>query len=347
MKAGEAKSSISLLVISVIISAAVLYVLRDIVLPFVLAVFLSILFRPIIDGIRKRGGPSWLGLIAVICLVGSAIWGISSIVSLGVDSAIEKAPVYSEKFQKMLSTTEQAISSVPGGVEVLRKLQAASTADAGIQLISGWLGSAVGIISDGVLMMLYLVFLILGSSEFPKKLQAAQASVQSSHMIGIYQAVNAKVLRYLRVKTLFNILNALVMYTVLWIFGVDFAPVIAMLTFFFAYLPNIGSFITTVIPGFIAMVQFENIGIALFVVGILVVVQNIVGNVLEPRAMGQSLDLSPVVVLFSLFFWGWMWGIVGMVLSVPIMAILKVIMEKFPITVPLAILMSNRAPEHL
>ena len=95
----------------------------------------------------------------------------------------------------------------------------------------------------------------------------------------------------------------------------------------------------------IALVQFESLPQALLIVGILVVLQNIVGNVLEPRAMGSSLDLSPTVVLFSLVFWGWMWGLAGMVLSVPIMAILKTVMEQFPTTRPIALLMANKAPQ--
>ena len=102
----------------------------------------------------------------------------------------------------------------------------------------------------------------------------------------------------------------------------------------------------TVMPGWVTAIQFESLGYAIIVVLVLIVVQNLIGNVIEPKVMGENLNLSPVVILFSLVFWGWMWGIVGMVLSVPIMAIIKTIMEQFPTTRPIAVLMGNGVPDY-
>jgi predicted PurR-regulated permease PerM len=344
MKDPERGGNLLLLVITAIAVAAALYVMRGIVVPFVLAGFLAILARPIIDLVRRAGGPTWLGLIVVIIISAGAAFGISSIVALGVESATDKSALYAEKAQRLLANVENTVSTWPGGSEIIARIQGGITPEFGLGIASTILGSTVGILGDGVVVLLFLVFMVLNSDEFPRKLAAALASARTGHMMNVFEAVNHKALRYLRVKTLFNLLNAAIIFTVLMVFGVDFAPVIALLAFFFNYLPNIGSFITTVLPGAISLVQFESVGHALLIVAILVVLQNIVGNVLEPRAMGESLDLSPVAVLLALLFWGWMWGIVGMILSVPITAILKVVMEQFQETRPLAILMGNRAP---
>jgi AI-2 transport protein TqsA len=185
---------------------------------------------------------------------------------------------------------------------------------------------------------------VLGGDLFARKLQVAFHDVTAVNAVRIYDTLNMKVLRYLRLKTLINLFTGLVVYAVLEAFGVDFAPVMGLLAFLFNYIPNIGSFIMTVLPGAIAAVQFENVGFALIIVGVLIVVQNLIGNIIEPKIMGTSLDISPVVVLFSLVFWGWMWGIVGMILSVPIMAVVKTLMEQFPTTKPLAILMGSTVP---
>jgi len=336
-----------MLVLTAVAVAAALYVLHSILIPFVLAAFIAVLFKPIVTKLRSWGAPTWLGLIIVLILSGGAIYGVSAIVSLGIDSAIEKAPAYAEKVGRILGDVERSIGSYTGqilGSGTKTKLSQLVSADRAITVATSWLGTAVSIMVDGAMVLLFLIFMVLGGEYFPVKMEAAFRGTRAFPLVDVYHTINSKVLSYLRVKTMFNILNGLVMFAVLTIFGVDFAPVIALLAFLFNYLPNIGSFITTAIPFLVATIQYEDLGLSLLLVGILVVLQNIVGNVLEPRAMGQSLDLSPVAVLFSLVFWGWMWGIVGMILSVPILAILKAVMEHFPTTRPIAILIGNRVP---
>ncbi|MCO6466773.1 MAG: AI-2E family transporter [Bradyrhizobiaceae bacterium] len=340
----ERGSTIGLLVLSIVAVAACLIVLRDILIPMVMAMFLAILFKPIIDLCRKIHIPTFIGLFVVLGIAASAVWGVSAIVGIGVDEAVQRAPVYAEKSQRIITNAQSMVTQIPGGTEVLERVAEEINPQMGIRLASDWLGSAASVVGDGVMMLLYLVFIILGSDKFGAKLDAAMKAAGTSQLGEIYEAVNQNVLRYLRTKTLFNLLNAGTVYGVLTWYGVDFAPVIAMLAFFFSYLPNIGSFITVFVSGIVTLVQFENLGSALLIVLILIVLGNLIGNVLEPKAMGQSLNLSPVVVLFALVFWGWAWGIVGMVLSVPITAICKVIMEQFPLTQPVAILMSNAAP---
>lgn len=335
---------ISTLVLSVVAIVACLYVLSGILIPIVTAAFLAILFRPLIDLVRRLGAPTWIGLIVALAISGTAIWGISAIIEVGVDSAIERAPIYAEKINRLLASMQSTVSQLPGGDDLINNARNMVSPETGIGIASSWLGSAASVIVDGFAVLLYLVFIILGSSKFTTKLEAAAVAANSQSLLQVYSNVNTKVLNYLRIKTLFNLLNAALVFAVLSWQGVDFAPVIAMLSFFFSYLPNIGSLLTVALTGIISLVQFESVGVASVTVGILVVVGAIIGSGLEPRAMGQSLNLSPVVVLFSLVFWGWMWGIVGMVLSVPIMAVLRAVMEQFPTTKPIAILISNQVP---
>ena len=335
---------VSLLVLSVIATGVCMYVLRDLLIPMAFAAFLAVLFRPLTDIVRKLHAPTWIALILVIAISAGALWGIIAIVGVGVDSATVKAPIYAEKAQRLFDSAQRYVAEIPGSHEMMKPIEDAVTPQALIQIVTSSLGSVISTLGDGVLMLLYLVFIILGSGVFPQKLDAAVAASRSDYLAHIYETVNDKVLRYLRIKTLFNLLTALVTYGVLTAFEVDFAPVIALLAFFFTYLPNIGSFITVVLTGLVSLVQFEDPGYALLIVAILVVLSNIIGNVLEPKAMGHSLDLSPLVVLISMIFWGWMWGIIGMILSVPIMAVVKVVLEQFPTTQPLAILMGSAAP---
>lgn len=344
MKTSTTNIGLSTLVLSVIATGAVLTVLHGIMIPFTLAAFLAILFKPLVSKVRKLGAPTWVGLIVVLILSGGAIYGLSVIVSVGVQSAIEKAPEYAERAQHLLVSIESGISSVAGqfyGKHSTSHLNNLVTPDQAVSIATQWLGSAVKIVADGTLVLLFLVFMVLGGEGFPSKLRKAFRDAPGFDMMAAYEVVNNKVLKYLRVKTIINLFTGLIVYGILALLGVDFAAMIGLIAFFLNYLPNIGSFLSTVIPGLVAAIQYESFGFALIVVVVLVVVQNIIGNFIEPKVMGANLDLSPVAVLFSLALWGWMWGIVGMVLSVPILAVLKSIMEQFPTTKPVAILLGN------
>ena len=114
---------------------------------------------------------------------------------------------------------------------------------------------------------------------------------------------------------------------VLSIFGVEFVLIWGLLTFLLNFIPNIGSIISTVLPVIIALVQFENPATALWIFLILLGIQVIIGNILDPKFVGKSIHISPMTVLMSLLIWGWIWGVIGMFLSVPITVMLKIIFE--------------------
>lgn len=339
---------LSTLVISVIASAATLYVLRPIMIPFMLAGFLAVLFKPLVMWFQHKGLPRWSGVGIVLIVTSLALWGVFSIVASGVEAAVTKAPDYSERIEAMITKLDHSVGgAISKYVQSTRKttvsdLLSPSTA---VGIITSSVGSMVSVVADGAMVLLYLIFMLVGGEQFLAKMQAAFRGTDAYQLVGVYESVNVKVLRYLRLKTLFNLLNGVLAYIITSAFGLDFALLIALLTFLFHYLPNIGSFITTIIPALVGLVQFNDLATVALMVSILIIVQNIIGNIIEPRAMGASLDLSPIVVLFALVFWGWMWGIVGMILSVPVVAILKAIMEQFPTTRPIAILMGNKAPQ--
>lgn len=266
---------------------------------------------------------------------------------MGIGNVVQKSPVYAERVTQMSMDATEALKSLSvkvfgKGLTVdFKQFVDMSTITT---TVSTWLGSVLGVVADGVLVLLFVVLLVLGADVFPLKLSAAFRDVAGFDPVRIYWTVNEKVLKYLRVKTLFNLLNALCTWLILSLFNVDFAPLLSLLAFLFLFLPNIGALISAVSIACVTLVQFGSAAHMTLIVGVVVVVQNIFGNVIEPKVMGHSLDLSPVVVLFSLLFWGWMWGIVGMILSVPIMAIITTVMENFPTTRPVAIMMRNRAP---
>jgi predicted PurR-regulated permease PerM len=131
---------------------------------------------------------------------------------------------------------------------------------------------------------------------------------------------------------------------ILLIFGVDFALLWGFLAFLLNFIPNIGSIVAVILPILIALLQFDSASTALILLVLLMTTQMIMGNVIEPKMMSFSLDLSPLLVLVALIFWGWIWGIWGMILAVPIMSILKIVFENVEALKPIGIVMSGKVP---
>ena len=160
----------------------------------------------------------------------------------------------------------------------------------------------------------------------------------STHLV---HNIDSQIQRYLAIKTVVSFFTGVFAMAVLMLFGLDFAILFGLLTFILNYIPNIGSFIATAFPVIIAIFQFETIWPAVWILVILVLIQQIMGAFVEPRLMGKGLDLSPLVILFFLFFWGWLWGIPGMILAVPIAAIVKIVISNIPELDFIAVFMSR------
>jgi predicted PurR-regulated permease PerM len=145
------------------------------------------------------------------------------------------------------------------------------------------------------------------------------------------------------VKTLMSLITAVLAYIILLVFDINYAPVWAMLVFFLNFIPVVGSIIAVILPMAMAVLQFWEISpwVIFVVTGLLIGVQQFVGSFLEPRFLGSSLNLSPLIILVSLSFWGFLWGPVGMLISVPVTVMMAIIFASVPATRWVAVLLSQ------
>ncbi len=337
--------TIAVVLLAIIASGVVLYVLRPILIPFVLASLLAILYRPLVSRLRSWRVPMPLCMIVVLAITGGAVWGVASITAAGVESIIEKAPEYQVRLNDFATDVNrwlrQASVSMTGKSTSFAWTNLMSVS-AITSAASATLGGVVTFLGDSTLMLLFLVFMVVAGEHTPQKLKHAFSGVTWFDAAALHAAVNRHVVKYLQVKTLINLANGLVSWAILEAFGVDFAPLLGLFTFFLHYIPNIGSIVSSVLPAFVFLLQTGSVAETAVMTAVLSAVQMLIGNVIEPKIMGDSLDLSPVLVLFSLALWGFMWGIVGMIISVPIMAIIKTVLEAFEGTRPLGMMMSSR-----
>lgn len=202
--------------------------------------------------------------------------------------------------------------------------------------------SISSILSNSLLIFLYLIFLMLEDAIFENKIKLIYSENNKyNHVRFILDNIGTSMSRYITLKTITSLITGILSFIVLKILNIDFAFFWAFLIFVLNFIPTIGSLVATVFPALIALVQFGtliNPAIVLITIGF---IQFIVGNIFEPKLMGNSLNISPLVVLIMLAFWGLIWGITGMILSVPITIMIIIACSQFESTKWIAIILSE------
>ena len=196
-----------------------------------------------------------------------------------------------------------------------------------LSLVGGSVGS---IFTSIVLVLIYAGFLFAEQKVIPAKLAALHPSAErAENTRQIFTEIATQVQRYVWMKTLVSLLTGFLSYALLKLVGVDFAAIWALLIFLLNYIPNIGSFLGVIFPALLTLVQFDTLTPFFIITAGLGAVQFIVGNIVEPAFMGKSLNLSSFMIVLSLTFWGLLWGIPGMFLSVPIMVVTAIVCSNF------------------
>jgi predicted PurR-regulated permease PerM len=345
----EEKSSLKIVKIAAgailtVIFFFVLKELQSILLPFFVAVIIAFLFEPFYKFMRIKKIPGFVAMIIIVIIL-IVIANITSLfVFTSVSSFQAEVPVYQQKFTNLYNTTLQTIESNKLFQEYLKPQINIPNLIEGIDfagIIESLIGGTVGIFGNFILILIYVVFLLSEIGSLRKRLRQAYSLERALKVADIVENVFEDVKKYLVRKTLINFTHAVLVYIVLLIFGVDFAIVWAFLTFFAAFIPNIGAIIATILPFLSALIQYESFGTPFILLIILTLIGFAMGQIIEPKIFGNSLNLSPILILLALIFWGYVWGIMGMFLSVPILSMIKIILSKFESTAPVAILMSH------
>jgi len=198
------------------------------------------------------------------------------------------------------------------------------------------LSNASGILASGLLVLLAVIFILLEAPSLPAKLKAAFAIDEAgeARIRRLLFSIN----RYMRIKAMTSLATALCAWALLWLLGIDFAPLWAMLAFFLNFVPVVGNIVMMIPPTLLAVVQVGP-GTAVVVAAGYLAINTAIGNVIEPRIMGKGLGISTLAVFLALLFWGWLFGAVGMFLAVPLTAAVIIALDASPDTRPIAILL--------
>ena len=325
-------------VIATILVVAALKATKPISMPLAFAFFVTILVHPLQQRLEQRL-PRWLSLILVLLLLCGVVGIAVGALSLSEEIIEPKLPQYLDRLQEIANTTRSWLqeSSLPLPDF---STQSSRTSDRLTEQAIGGVRSFISALSLTVLTISLLVLLLLEVSQYREKVKQAFNSKTGDRLINAVGNTSEKLRRYLWVMTLTSFLTGIL--TIVWCFivGVDLAFVWGIIGFVLNYIPTLGSIIAVIPPTLVALL-FNGVGRAIATLVGLAVIQVIMGNFIDPRVQGKSLQLSPFVALFSIAFWGWVWGIPGAILGVPMTISIILFCQEFEITQGVAILLGD------
>ncbi|MFO1054854.1 MAG: AI-2E family transporter [Planctomycetota bacterium] len=314
-------------VLTAVALGATLYWLRPVLVPFVLALFLSIVAEPAVTAqIRGLRMPRGLAVVTTLLLGIAVILVISAVVAAAIAQLREGMPTYDiqlhalqDRFNAFLERLGLPHAEWTIGADQLQTLLAAL------------LGEVTSLVSQGAIVLVFLFFLLSTHTEPPILVS------------GTWTKIRRSIAHYLSIKVAVSLLTAVLVGTILFFLGVPLALAFAFLVFVLNFVPNVGSVVATVLP-LPVLLGAESISTTTVVLALTLpaVVQFTIGQLLEPRLLGRSLDLHPVVVALGLVFWGMFWGLVGVLLAVPMTSAIKIVLVELGYTKPVADLLSER-----
>ena len=323
----------------------VIYLLREFAVifqPLFVAIFLLYAIVPVHRWLVAHRVPSRLAYIVILGLVMAILFGVGRLV---YDSVEQLRASWDERYEPKLDTLLLDVQrSVAPHVEPrrLRDLFAVHSFEQVLAPMRTIIGTFLGLFAALAVVGLYLVFLVAEKLTFPARLDRAFGKEHADHVRAVVARIHEAVTRYLAVKAFINLLTALVAMVILYAFQVPFVPMWGLLTFLLSFIPYLGGVVAAVAPLLVCLLEYsDQLWVVFVVAGLLIASQQYLGNFLEPRMMGRRLDVSPLLILLSLSFWGMIWGPVGMILAVPLLMIVKIVLDHIPETRPIATLMSS------
>ncbi len=325
-------------ILLILISIGVLMIYgKTVLIPFVLSLFIWYIIKDLRDRIAKtkfgKVAPEWMENIVTFLFVFGTLFLVSQVLSVNIKHMVDELPIYQERFNSLIPKVNDFfkidISSIVKDFEFS-------------SIIGTVLGSLSGILSNAFMIILYVIFILMEESSMKKRMKSMyQDPTKLDTTLKMIQDINKSVSDYISLKTVVSLVTGTLSYIALLLLGVDFPVFWAFIIFLLNYIPTIGSLIATLFPTLMAGLQFNDPFMAGYVLLAVGSIQIVVGNFIEPKVMGNSLNISPLVVILSLSVFGALWGITGMILCVPFTVILIIIFSHFESTRSIAIMLSD------
>lgn len=334
--------SVSAAIIATVVVFYVLAVGKQLLVPFAVAVMLWYIINALsrwYAGVFRTGAArgNWLTLFSSVVTIAAVAALIVNMVQNNIADVVAAAPGYKVNLDRLIAKLSQlfGMTEVPTIGQLIENIDIAPAITSLATALTGLLGN-IGLI------VIYVAFLLVEQNTFEVKLSRLFPEHRRQQQVRrLLQHMQKEIQTYISIKTMISLVTGMLGYVILKLVGVDYSEFWAFTIFLLNFIPTIGSIAATLFPALLTLIQFDTFTPFVIVAVGLALIQFLLGNVIEPRLMGSTLNLSPLVVLLSLALWGSVWGVAGMFLCVPITVIALIVLSHFPATQPIAVLLSG------
>jgi len=311
---------------------------QELIVPFLASLFLTVICYPTLEWMQKKGLSTWVALILIIFTVSTSLLIVVAIVG----SSLQDLTSHLDGYRNLLEARKQTLITWiedRGYSDLAENLNRREFDPKRVMaLLTTFLTDLAGLFGDIFWVLLIMVFMLMEASAFPQKI--AKMSSNNAQRSSQAEQIRNAIWQYATLKTLISMMVGGGVVILLKILKVDYAFLWGLIAFFFNFIPNVGSFIAA-IPGVgMALIQYD-VTTGIYAVIGYALINLIFSNIVEPRVMGKGMGISALVVFLSLIFWGWVLGPVGMILSVPLTMIVKIVLDSSDQTRWFSILLSG------
>lgn len=347
---------LQIIALSLLTFVLAVYILREfevVLKPLFIAILIAYALSPVYQWLVVRKCPPLAAYLIISLGLMGLLAGVGSMVYLSIDKFSDRLPQY----QKRVTVLNQELAETIRSIPFLEPEQTEHLITYSEQLIDNeirnpqrWftmLESAAGnflvFLGLAVVVVFYLVFLLVEQRAFKRRIQGAFDVARSEEVLGVFVKINTSIAHYISVKTAMSAMTGLVTALILWLFGVEFAVMWGVIAFLANFIPYVGSFVAVLLPVAQSVVQpgIDSIWLSVLILLLLTGSQQLIGVLLEPMIAGRTLNVSPLLIVLSLAFWGFIWGVSGMILAVPILVVVKIALENAPATQSVGRLLSK------
>mgnify|MGYP004450135565 FL=1 len=313
-----------------------------------LTLFIFLLVLPLVSALEHAKFPSWLATLIAVLVIVTVILFFVWFIFFTVDKLISMLPAYASRINDLDGVLKSLFSrwiDFPDDVSFLSSLNIDWVGSIIMPALKSVSSSAISIVSNVLLVLLMTVFLLMERNTIIPKLEnfIVKKDIPNAYNVSaVWERIIRQVSRYISIKVFVSVITGALFYVACRIINLDFAFLWAVLAIVLNFIPTIGSILISVLVVLMAVIQFApNLGPIIFIAISVTVIQNVIGNFVDPKLSGNSLNLSPFIILVSLGIFGYVWGIVGMFLSVPILSIVQIICANVKETRPIAMAISS------
>lgn len=307
--------------------------LHTLLVPLAMALMSALLFNPLIIYFKEKRIPKWVTIPLILILSLAIInFMIMSVVSTTNEIALSK-DYFLNRLVLKLEMIFVWVNGFTGYNLQITNLNSIFNQIFTTQYISGFLSDLAGGVGSFsgsfIIFIIYYIILLIGMNNSREYISYVSGNMNDKPVLQSFDRIQTALVHYMKYKSLVNFVTAFFYTIILLIFGIKFFLFWGILAFFLNFIPNFGSLIATFFALVMALIQFDNPNTILLMTIIIFVSNFVFGSIIEPKLMGNRLKLNMIAVIFGLLFWGYIWGIPGMFLSVPLLVIMKIIFENF------------------